>query len=462
MIAISKSSKEARENPRVRAQDVTNRTSRVHFEAFTNGKRYCRIPSQPGLREPLEIIGEHRQIRSSAPSVSRSYPSEVQAEEDFKRTKYIHVSTARQQGRPQNWPFRRTHPSTTAWHPKNHGFRVHRAPSTVDREGVSWVGRKSPVTMNSVPVSASYWGWNDARSQPQHAPVLRPPSNESRSNQVVSITVSNDESPTTESSNSSHHDSSPSDVTKRQLSPSPNPSFKRQKGLDRLNILVQASLEMGPMQLNPSGCSCPKSKCVALYCECFKAGRRCDPNTCTCSDCKNTIHESGPNGARTLAIRSILARNPRAFLTAGTNQSQGQKLSPGEACNCLRSRCLKLYCTCFQQKKTCKEGVCSCVGCLNTEEDVGGDRKHAIQSTLEKRPDAFETRTKQVGLGCACKNNRCIRKYCECFRNGLACSSRCSCNHCENKTDSQETGESPSVVAAASVEAVVDALTAEV
>lgn len=189
------------------------------------------------------------------------------------------------------------------------------------------------------------------------------------------------------------------------------------------------------MQLNPTGCSCPKSKCVALYCECFKAGRRCDPNTCTCADCKNTLGESGPNGARTLAIRSILARNPRAFLTAGTNQNQAQKLAPGEvACNCLRSRCLKLYCTCFQQKKTCKEGICSCVGCLNTDEDATGDRKHAIQSTLEKRPDAFETRTKQVGLGCACKNNRCIRKYCECFRNNLACSDRCSCSQCENKS----------------------------
>ncbi len=67
---------------------------------------------------------------------------------------------------------------------------------------------------------------------------------------------------------------------------------------DKLDLLCSATLELGPLQDNPTGCSCPKSKCIALYCDCFKAGRRCNPNTCTCLNCKNTIAESGPNGAR--------------------------------------------------------------------------------------------------------------------------------------------------------------------
>lgn len=66
---------------------------------------------------------------------------------------------------------------------------------------------------------------------------------------------------------------------------------------DKLDLLCTATLELGPLQENPTGCSCPKSKCIALYCDCFKAGRRCS-DSCTCLDCKNTVEESGPNGAR--------------------------------------------------------------------------------------------------------------------------------------------------------------------
>ena len=67
---------------------------------------------------------------------------------------------------------------------------------------------------------------------------------------------------------------------------------------DKLDLLCSATLELGPLQDNPTGCSCPKSKCIALYCDCFKAGRRCNPSTCTCLNCKNTLAESGPDGAR--------------------------------------------------------------------------------------------------------------------------------------------------------------------
>lgn len=226
-------------------------------------------------------------------------------------------------------------------------------------------------------------------------------------------------------------------ASKRFLSPTQQqqmtPLFKKAKGFDKLDLLCSATLEIGELHDNPTGCSCPKSKCVALYCDCFKAGRRCNPTQCSCLQCKNTIAESGVNGARTKAIRSILARNPRAFRTAGEGNPL-LKLPPGEiACNCIRSRCLKLYCTCFQRNLACRPGICTCVGCYNTESDREGHRKAAIEQILEKRPDAFQMKVKETGLGCACKNNRCIKKYCCCFQTQLACTDKCTCRQCENK-----------------------------
>jgi len=273
--------------------------------------------------------------------------------------------------------------------------------------------------------------------------------------------------------------------SKRLMSPDhqqhSTPLFKKARGFDKLDLLCSATLEIGELHDNPTGCSCPKSKCVALYCDCFKAGRRCNPSMCSCLDwyvrdlphrrdtvlnysllfflkvlsygahhsrynimvplfltfpaspSKNTIAESGVDGARTKAIRCILARNPRAFRTAGEGNPL-LKLPPGEiACNCVRSRCLKLYCTCFQSGKPCRAGVCTCVGCYNTETDIEGHRKAAIEQALEKRPDAFQVKVKEKGLGCACKNNRCIKKYCDCFRTHLACTDKCTCRQCENK-----------------------------
>ena len=171
-----------------------------------------------------------------------------------------------------------------------------------------------------------------------------------------------------------------------------------------LELLCSATLDLGPLQENATGCSCPRSNCIKLYCDCFKAGRRCT-SKCSCTNCKNTAAESGINGERTRAIKNLLARNPRAF-TGGKKETASRK--PGDLiCNCVKSRCLKLYCDCFQKGKLCNDG-CSCVSCLNTEEEsrVGGRRKMAIQQALEKRPDAFTKKPKEIGSGCACKNNR--------------------------------------------------------
>lgn len=135
------------------------------------------------------------------------------------------------------------------------------------------------------------------------------------------------------------------------------------------------------------------------------------------------------------AIQTILARNPRAFINAGSNTAP-KVPPPGEQfCNCIRSRCLKLYCACFQSGRPCNPSFCTCISCLNDEKDRSGARKTAIRMTLEKRPDAFhqKRRSKEIGSGCGCKNNKCLKLYCECLRTKLYCSNLCSCKDCENK-----------------------------
>ncbi|CAN0139730.1 unnamed protein product, partial [Hapterophycus canaliculatus] len=104
-------------------------------------------------------------------------------------------------------------------------------------------------------------------------------------------------------------------------------------------------------------------------------------------------------------------------------------------CNCKKSKCLKLYCECFQRRQYCSE--CNCMECLNTErtEDL---RQVAIKSTIERNPQAFVSKfEKRAGkrshnAGCNCKKSACLKKYCECFQAAVACGTNCKCVNCKN------------------------------
>lgn len=59
-----------------------------------------------------------------------------------------------------------------------------------------------------------------------------------------------------------------------------------------------------------SGCTCKKSKCLKLYCQCFASSATCDKEKCVCKDCENlTGNEKEIEKARAV----IMERNPRAF-----------------------------------------------------------------------------------------------------------------------------------------------------
>lgn len=94
-------------------------------------------------------------------------------------------------------------------------------------------------------------------------------------------------------------------------------------------------------------CTCRKTKCLKLYCECFANGNFC--LGCGCIKCYNQPKRSK---FRTKAVRSLLERNPDAF----ENEERG--------CSCRKSKCSQKYCECFQKSRKCSD-KCRCFGCGN-------------------------------------------------------------------------------------------------
>jgi len=78
-------------------------------------------------------------------------------------------------------------------------------------------------------------------------------------------------------------------------------------------------------------------------------------------------------------------------------------------CKCSKSRCLKLYCDCFQAGQVCTSS-CICSSCQNSksQSQIGGLRFEAIEAILLRRPDAFDYKPRKADEGCKCKKNRCV------------------------------------------------------
>lgn len=127
------------------------------------------------------------------------------------------------------------------------------------------------------------------------------------------------------------------------------------KKLDEIDLIVK-QIEQSTIKQQKKCCTCKKSLCLKLYCECFLSGQVCGVD-CKCVNCKNT---SEFDSFRHIIIQSMMSKKQ----TYKKLEMLRQPNALGISCVCKKSGCQQRYCECLKRGQECG-AQCSCVGCKN-------------------------------------------------------------------------------------------------
>ena len=208
-------------------------------------------------------------------------------------------------------------------------------------------------------------------------------------------------------SNTSKSGSPPTPVSSSTKSATNNHSPSDPATLHMLELEARAEGATSPSQIEDfhreevttMGCTCKKTKCLKLYCQCFAVKIYCGAN-CRCLSCRNSVQYEIE---RKDAIRAILSRNPTAFDTKFQKNHRNSGI-------------------------TQPNGVVGVPTVL-----TGGANARVSGGGLGLLGDIPHARTISHKLGCKCRKSACVKKYCECYAGNVKCSSNCRCVGCKNR-----------------------------